>query len=143
MNALQVMDRYQKEEWYKWVHKRWYKCYGWDSNFVIEDRFALNCILNSFKLFPQMKKTHWEFKLWCQFSSYVEHETGNINVQYLYNKNSHKTPIIENKKDVFEIRFKILILTRSSTVDIPPPQKKVYTSHTLVVPPHSGWVALK
>ena len=42
-----------------------YLCYGWDSNFVIEDCFALNCTLNSFKLFSQMKKMHWEFKTDC------------------------------------------------------------------------------
>ena len=26
-------------------------CYGWDCNFVVEDCFAFNCILNSFKLY--------------------------------------------------------------------------------------------
>ena len=32
---------------------------------LVEDCFALNCTLNSFKLISQMKETHWEFKTDC------------------------------------------------------------------------------
>ena len=38
-------------------------CYGWDSNFEIEDCFALNCTLNSFKYFSQMKRRTESLKL--------------------------------------------------------------------------------
>ena len=44
-----------------------YKCYGWDSNFEIEDCFALNYTLISIKLISQMRETHWEFKKWLYF----------------------------------------------------------------------------